>query len=341
MRTRITLAALALLAVGCSENENASTPEIPVNAKAIRIGQSVQGLTRAVVTDGTNVTATVLMCDVTGDAADWTDFVGVKSNDIAAADGELKTRANTGTASFKAGSGTTVTLNPTLYYDNKDTSKKSYLAAVAPTGTLGASGTLVAMKDMDGQQDVMYATAVNAGTSDTPENPINLSFVHLTTQLNFEVKMTEAAGTGDWDNKTVTVKEIKMQSAQLPQAVNAADGVVTWSTASPLNVPEVNNSVLSTTATRTGSPIMVKGGSFVKLDVTLTIDGSDLLFSNVPIKDVTNSGSDLATVTGKSHLVTLNVTEPKKAEGAGVAIINVTATVAPWEAGHAGTGELN
>ena len=58
MKTRIGLAVLALLAAGCSESENMSTPETPVNAKAIRIGQSVQGTTRAAVVEGSLVTAT-------------------------------------------------------------------------------------------------------------------------------------------------------------------------------------------------------------------------------------------------------------------------------------------
>lgn len=334
MRTRLGLAALALLAVSCSENENMGTPEVQVNAKAIRIGQSVQGMTRAVVADGSDVTATVLMCD--GESATWTSFAAVNSNTITS-EGVLSKRANTGTASFKAGANTTVSLNPTLYYDNTAAKLKSHLAAVAPAGKLSASGTVVTMNDVDGQQDVMYAEAVNAGSEASKEVTINLSFKHLTTQLNFDVKMTGVDG-GDWDNKTVTIKSIKVQSAELPQSVNAADGTVTWSAASPLTVPGINYPVLSETVSKTGNPVMIKAGSLVKLDVTLTIGGKDLVFSNVPIK---NNGSELTTVTGNSHLVSLNVTEPKTASGSGVAIIDVTATVAPWVVGTPGSGELN
>lgn len=333
MKTRIGLAVLALLAVGCSESENTNTPDVQVNAKAIRIGQSVQGLTRAVVADGNNVSATVLMCD--GASADWSKFAAVRLNDITS--GSLNARANTSTASFKAGTSTEVSLNPKLYYDNTDGTKKSHLVAVAPIGSLAASGTIVTMNDVDGQQDVMHATAVDAGSEGTPASPINLSFKHLTTQLNFQVKMIEATGTGDWDGKTVTVKNIKVQSAQLPQSVNAADGVVTWSSASPLFVPGINNPALSGTLAKIGNPVMIKGESLVKLDVTLTVDGTDLLFSNVPIKDTT---SDLVTVTGSSHLISLNVTEPETASGAGVAIIDVTATVAKWVVGTPGNADL-
>ena len=336
MRTRICLAVLALLAAGCSESEDTNTPEVQVNAKAIRIGQSVQGMTRAAVENGSAVSATVLMCD--GETADWSNFTAVSSNGINSSTSALESRATTSTATFTAGTKKAVTLTPTLYY-NTDGSTKSHLAAVAPAGALGASSTTVTMSTVDGQQDVMYAAAVSAGTGTTATTNIELSFNHLTTQLNFKVKMTEASGTGEWDNKTVTVKSIKVQSAQLPQSVNAADGTVAWSNASLLEVP-TNNTVLSTTAAEVGNPIMIKGGSTVKLDVTLTVSGKgDLQFSNVPIKD--SGASDLATVTGSSHLITLNVTEPQAASGSGVAIIDVTATVAQWIVGTPGTGELN
>lgn len=333
MRTRITLAALALLAVGCSQNENVDTPEVQVNAKAIRVGQNVQGMTRAVASDGSNVTATVLMCD--GAAANWTGFSAVSSNTIAP-DGALTARANTATASFKAGTTTTVAFNPTLYYNNTARAEKSHLVAVAPAGNL--AGTTVTMNAVDGEQDVMYATAVDAGSENSPTNPINLSFAHLTTQLNFKVKTTEASGIGDWDGKSVTVKSINVQSAQLPQSVNAADGSVTWNTASALTVPGINNTVLNTSYVQTGSPVMIKGESSVMLDVTLTVGGKDLVFSNVPIKN--SSSSDLTTVTGNSHLISLNVTEPQTATGDGVAIIDVTATVAPWIVGNPGSADL-
>ena len=80
MKKGILLAALSLLAVGCSKNESVNTPDTPVNAKAIRIGQSVQGVTRAAVTEGSDVTATILMHDAP--ATNWGGFIAVKKNDI-------------------------------------------------------------------------------------------------------------------------------------------------------------------------------------------------------------------------------------------------------------------
>lgn len=335
MKTRIGLAILALLAAGCSESENMGTPEAPVNAKAIRIGQSVQGTTRAAVVEGSDVTATVLMCD--GNTADWTGFVAKKANSITS--GTLSDRANVSTASFKAGANAAVTLNPTLYYDNTNnpsTTVKSHLVAVAPDGTLASSGTAVTMKNVDGQQDVMYAEAVDAGSESSPISPLNLTFDHLTTQLNFQVKLTEAAGTGEWDNKAVLVKGISVQNAQLPQAVDAADGSVTWTAASSLNVPGISNIALNATEAKTGNPVMIYAAGSVMVDVVLTVGGTDLSFVNIPIK---NGDSDLTTVKGQSHLITLNVKEPEAVTGA--ASIVATATVNKWVEGTPGSADLD
>ena len=335
MKTRIGLAVLALLAAGCSESENMGTPEAPVNAKAIRIGQSVQGTTRAAVVEGSLVTATVLMCD--GESADWTGFTPKYKNTIE--NGELKDRANVSTASFKAGTSATVTLNPTLYYEHATpaSSTKSHLVAVAPDGNLAATGTVVTMKLMDGQQDVMYAAAVDAGSESTPENSINLAFNHLTTQLNFAVKYTPSAGTGEWNGKSVSLKGISIQNVQLPQTVDAANGNVTWTDAtSALSIPGISNPVVSATPAGVGSPVMIKGGNSVKVDVTVTVGGADLTFTNVTIK----SGSDdLITETAKAHLITLDVKEPETAAGA--TTITATATVTPWQQGAAGSADLN
>lgn len=335
MKTRIALAALALLAVGCSKNENMSAPESPVNAKAIQIGQNVQGVTRAVISEGSAVTATVLMRDAS--ASDWSSFTAIKKNDITS--GTLNTRANVSTASFKAGSNQAVVLNPSLYYDHVTNTNNAFLVAVAPDGILAASGTVVTMKNMDGEQDVMYASVVDAGNEGTPTKPVNLSFNHLTTQLSFEVKMTPATSDGEWDSKTVVVKGISVQSAQLPKAVDAADGKVDWSSAASLVVPNIANVSLNGTASKAGNPVMLKGDSKVVVDVTLTVGDADLTISNITIKNTATS-AELTTETAKSHLITLNVNEPSKATG-GEATISATASVTPWETGANGSADLN
>ena len=189
MKTKLSVAAMALLLASCSSNDNDLLPENPVNATPIQVSQSVQGMvkTRAAVGVGSDVTATVLVAD--GDqAADWANFSPVLANEVKEENGQnkLKTRATVSTASFKAGSKATVSLNPILYY-HTTTGTKSWLAAVAPAGTV--SGTTVTIPQTDGEQDVMLADAAAAGSSSSASEP-ELTFKHLTTQLNFEMKVT-------------------------------------------------------------------------------------------------------------------------------------------------------
>ena len=142
MKTKLSVAAMALLLASCSSNDNDLLPENPVNATPIQVSQSVQGMvkTRAAVGVGSDVTATVLVADGSssnGDAADWANFSPVLANEVKEDGGQnkLKTRATVSTASFKAGSKATVSLNPILYY-HTTTGTKSWLAAVAPAGTV-------------------------------------------------------------------------------------------------------------------------------------------------------------------------------------------------------------
>ena len=105
MKTKLSVAAMALLLASCSSNDNDLLPENPVNATPIQVSQSVQGMvkTRAAVGVGSDVTATVLVAD--GDqAADWTKFSPVLANEVKEDGGQnkLTTRATVSTASFKA-----------------------------------------------------------------------------------------------------------------------------------------------------------------------------------------------------------------------------------------------
>ena len=155
MKTKLSVAAMALLLASCSSNDNDLLPENPVNATPIQVSQSVQGMvkTRAAVGVGSDVTATVLVADGSSnnaDAADWANFSPVLANEVTEDGGQnkLKTRATVSTASFKAGSKATVSLNPILYY-HTTTGTKSWLAAVAPAGTV--SGTTVTIPQTDGE----------------------------------------------------------------------------------------------------------------------------------------------------------------------------------------------
>lgn len=345
MKTKLSVAAMALLLASCSSNDNDLLPENPVNATPIQVSQSVQGMvkTRAAVGVGSDVTATVLVADGSSnnaDAADWANFSPVLANEVKEENGQnkLKTRATVSTASFKAGSKATVSLNPILYY-HTTAGTKSWLAAVAPAGTV--SGTTVTIPQTDGEQDVMLADAAEAGSSSSASNP-ELTFKHLTTQLNFEMKVTAQNG-GEWTDKTISLKKISVRNAQVPVEVNVAPasgkaGVSKWTDAAMMNVGGISSVALGADAVRVGNPLMIQASGQVVIDAVISVGGTDITFNNVTIKKQDNT-TDLSTETGKSHLITLNVTEPLTPEDA--TKMTVTATVTDWVAGDAGHADLN
>ncbi len=345
MKTKLSVAAMALLLASCSSNDNDLLPENPVNATPIQVSQSVQGMvkTRAAVGVGSDVTATVLVADGSSnnaDAADWANFSPVLANEVKEESGQnkLKTRATVSTASFKAGSKATVSLNPILYY-HTTTGTKSWLAAVAPAGTV--SGTTVTIPQTDGEQDVMLADAAAAGSSSSASEP-ELTFKHLTTQLNFEMKVTAQNG-GEWTDKTISLKKISVQKAQVPAEVNVAPtsgeaGVSKWTDAAMMNVGGISSVALGADAVRVGNPLMIQASGQVVIDAVISVGGTDITFNNVTIKKQDNK-TNLSTEAGKSHLITLNVTEPLTPADA--TKMTVTATVTDWVAGDAGHADLN
>ena len=345
MKTKLSVAAMALLLASCSSNDNDLLPENPVNATPIQVSQSVQGMvkTRVAVGVGSDVTATVLVADGSSnnaDAADWANFSPVLANEVKEENGQnkLKTRATVSTASFKAGSKATVSLNPILYY-HTTSGTKSWLAAVAPAGTV--SGTTVTIPQTDGEQDVMLADAAAAGSSSSASEP-ELTFNHLTTQLNFEMKVTAQNG-GEWTDKTISLKKISVRNAQVPVEVNVAPasgkaGVSKWTDAAMMNVGGISSVALGADAVRVGNPLMIQASGQVVIDAVISVGGTDITFNNVTIKKQDNK-TNLSTEAGKSHLITLNVTEPLTPADA--TKMTVTATVTDWVAGDAGHADLN
>lgn len=328
-KTILSMAALALLMASCSNNESDElNPSAQANVTPIRIGSTISGVeTKAAVTAGSDVTATILMCD--GASASWDGFTAVTENTINGT--TLQMRANAATALFKAGSAADVSLNPTLYY--KDNSTNSWLAAVAPAGEV--KGTNVEFASQTGEEDVMYATATNAGNG-TATSAVNLTFNHKTTQLAFAVKLQQASGNGEWNGKSVGLKSITIQNAELPASVAFATGNVNWANAANLTVPGINNVTLTTEALKVGRPVMVNTSNEVRINVVFSVGNIDKIFNNVTIKN--DSNGNLATETGKAHTITLTLVEPATPDGA--TTIQTTATVTPWATGAAGNAEL-
>ena len=247
---------------------------------------------------------------------------------------QLTARASVSAASFVVGTTKEISLNQVLYY-HTDNSTNSFVAGVSPAGQVANTGTVVAFSQKDGTQDVMYAPAITVGNGGAAALSCDLKFTHQTTQLNFEIKLDKVAGGGEWNGKRIALKSIAVQEVAVPQSVDAANGNVTWSSATTLAVPGITETVIAETATAVGNPFMIKESTQVLLDVTITVDGAEKLFNNIR---VVNGDSDLATTTGKSHKITLTMKEP--ATAADAVNITTTATVTPWVVGDSGTAEL-
>lgn len=338
MKKMVSMAVLALLAMGCSsDNSNEiPVPETPVNADVISINQTVEGMTasKAAVVNGSEVTASVLMRD--GSSAAWEGFTVVEQNTID--QGAVNTRATVSTATFEVGDSKAIGLNPPLYYDKDNQSTEVFLAAVAPAGTI--NGTTVTMQTTDGEQDVMLAEATTVGTYTNHTGPYTLNFAHKTTQLKFAVKLNAELSKA-WKGKNVTLKSITIQDVQLPQSVNVADGTLGWTSPASLVVQNIANLVVGTSSVTVGNPVMVNSSGEVKLNVVIKVGDEDKSYNNVQVTD-TNGGAStkpLVTVIGSSHLITLTLTEPE-AVGENEKVISTNATVTDWSTGHTGGADL-
>lgn len=318
----------ALLAVACTRSEENEPVSQPVDAVAIRVQQSVTGVTRAAVNEGSEVNTTLLMCD----ANNWSAFTAKKQNNISGT--TLNDRATVSISTFQVGaSAADLSLNPSLYY-NTDGSTHAWITAVAPAGDV--TGTTVAVALQDGLQDVMYAAPVDAGVSGTPVTAA-LNFKHLTTQLSFAIKMTSLSG-GDWNGKTISLKSITLKEATFPQSVDASNGNVTWTpSATNLAIPGISNPVVNATAQGVGTPVMVQAASKVVIDVVFAVGAENKMFYNIPVKN--SSAADLSTEAGKAHLITLTLEEPATPSSA--VKVGTTATVEPWQDGIPGNATLN
>lgn len=347
MKKILTMAAVVLLAAGCSnDDERTITPEInQANAPvAIQLSQSVAGLsTKAPVVNGTKVNATVVMADVTGNGEiNWgtITFNPVKKNTLKD-DGTFNAdadRANVATATFTVGEDKAIVLNPALYHASTDA---SWVAAVAPDGNVN-DGTHVNFSTINGLQDVMFATAVSTGTKSTQITDASLKFEHLMTQLQFAVKYV-GKQKGEWNGKSVSVKTIEILNAQLPKAVHFSNGQVDLTDKATFSVPSIITSGLdpkATAATTVSPQIMINPSTPVIIDVTFLIGSDEVKFSNVTIGDETAESGNLAPVKGSSHLITLTLNEPQSAADSEKAL-TVKATVTPWNQGNNGSATIN
>lgn len=342
MKKILTMAAVVLLAAGCSNDDESRgiTPNTGKEPVAIKLTQTVSGLsTKAPITNGSPVEGMVVMVDVeSGHQHDWASFTPIYKNVL---DGSknLTTRANVAGASFIAGTNGDVTLNPTLYYDNAASSpKNSHITAVVPTGTLESSN--VKFGTVDGLQDVMsIGTDIDAGSAASPTDPLTLTFNHKTTQLVFAASYTKVSGGGEWSGKDVSIKSISILGAQLPEKVNLTNGDVIWTTAAPFSVPNIIGTALSSTASTVSPAVMIAPSKEILLNVTINVGGTDRTFLNVAVKDEKDATANLNALEGYAHTVTLNIVEPESPVDNSKAL-TVKATVNEWKTGNSGSADL-
>lgn len=336
-----TLLALSGCLCACSDSDSKydDLDNTPVNAVSIRVGQpSIDKVSRAVVEDGVDLTATLVMCD--GQTASWGGFTPKTTNEIDASR-VLLSRANITDVTFNANEnvGQDVTLPIMLYYDNITTTNKSWLTAVSPKGTL--SGTTLTFATKDGEQDVMVASDTDAGSHLSPTSPIQLNFAHKTTQLSIAVKLktyTPDFG-GAWYGKKAYLKSVTLQNAEVPSAFEIKTSSIAWQAAANLNIPGIDNPEITASAAKVGRAVMTNASSEIFVDAVITIEGTDVNFNNIPVMDATVQSTKLQTVIGQSHLITITVVEPAAADGS-VPVTSIEATIQPWIVGSEGSATL-
>lgn len=338
------MAALALIMASCSNDEEnvvIGNGEA-ANAVPVRISQTVTGVeTKAAIIPGNKMDAVIIMVDGNSSSAsapDFDSFTPKKDNTL---DGENKfvndaARANYANTQFTASTTENdIVLTPTLYYpvDGDASPKKTWILGVAPQGTV--SGTTVTFTQTDGLQDVMFAGQQAAGSATDSKTKAALNFQHKTTQLTFVAQLSKDLTGTEWAGKTVSVKDITIQNAEVPASLAFNTGTVSWKAPANLTVAGCNTA-LSTTPCAPSVPIMVKPATGILVNIDLSVEGAIQSFTNLTIKNESNA--NLATLEGYSHQVTFNITPPTAASGA--TAIEVSAKIEPWKPGDAGKVDI-
>ncbi|MCM0714132.1 fimbrillin family protein [Parabacteroides caecihominis] len=344
-KSLLSMAALALIMASCSnDEENVIDNGEAANAVPVQISQTVTGVeSKAAIIPGNKMDAVIIMVDgnsSNASAPDFDSFAPKKDNTLNnqnkfASDADRANYANTQfTASTTANE---IILTPTLYYpvDGDASPKKTWILGVVPQGTV--SGTTVTFTQTDGLQDVMFAGQQAAGSGATSDQTkAALNFQHKTTQLTFVAKLSKSLDGTEWANKTVSVKDITIQSAQVPASLAFNTGTVNWKDAANLMVAGCNTA-LSTTPCAPSVPVMVKPATNILVNIDLSVEGAVKSYTNLIVKKEDGT-ANLSTSEGFSHQVTFNITPPTAASGA--IIITASAKIEPWKKGDAGKVDI-
>ena len=289
--------ALAVLA-SCSKHES---DESPSGRVPIRLGAGVEASTKAHVVSGSSVNAGIAGWEATGTvdysaATAWATDITV-------------------TADPATGQAVSWTAQP--YYNAANTIK-TYMKAWYPKGTL--MDLAVSFTNTDGSVDALLAPTVNGSKDDASGKA--LAFAHKTTQVSFQVKAGAGLESG------TKIKKITLKGVQLPTGFDLTKestdaGAVTWATAGNLEIPNLTEAEITTTAASAGDPVMFKPWEDNSLTVDIETDKA-----TYTAKTFTTSDDKLGE--GSAYVVTLTFSQTE---------IELTATIADWIAAT-GAGEI-
>lgn len=210
-----------------------------------------------------------------------------------------------------------------LYY-NADETKKSHLLAYSPSGTI-TSGSVEWL--IDGSNDIIIAKAVS-GSKAAGETIDALSFEHLLTQLQIEIKGDAAAAS----TFGTAIRSIKIKDALTKPKMTFGDTKIT--TLDWTNIDKANLDVLETgkdTPVSTGnintSGIATAIG-YIMLQPTTSYT---LLISTDKITDKEVVVA-LAAAAGNAHKITITFS---------ATAIEPTATLTGWVDGAVGNGTVD
>lgn len=195
--------------------------------------------------------------------------------------------------------------------------------AVTPVGVQDADGLGVTFTDeqMDGTQDVMTTNFANAGFINEPKLA-TLIFQHQLAQFKF--RATKLA-----TSEVQTVSAITLKSVSLIRHIALSiDETIEYSTMESLPLMIANSGVNLTEedAVEVGEPVMIKAGiTELAFEITAIKSGGETV--TIPAK----ATFDVATVAGKSYLITLDFNKGEVPE-----LLEVTATIGAWISGTGG-----
>lgn len=298
--------ALAILA-SCSKNENG--PDTQGDRVAILLGAGVETSTKAPIVQDNDVEAGI---------AGWeTSAAANYATTPTWSDGQIKTKAHGTTAQSVTWE------NNTQKYYNADAATKTYMKAWYPRGTVDVSVSAspkVTFTNTDGSVDALLAPAISGAKDDAANK--SLAFVHKTTQVSFQVKAGAGLAPGT-KIKKITVKQVQLPTGfDLTKDATTADAV-TWASAADLEIPNLTEAEITSSAATVGDPVMFK--PWADNSLTLDIETDKATYT---AKTFTTSDNKLSE--GSAYVVTLTF---------GQSGLELSATIADWVAAT-GEGEI-